>query len=599
MKMTSSQSFSTLPQFVLSLPQRKNSKCLNVLDRYGELKSFSCIDYYRQIEKVTKALIESGIQKGDKIAIFSTTRHEWSVCDLAITCAGAIVVPLYPNMTTEDLLYTLNHSGCKLIFAENRTSLKQLMVIRDRCAILQTIILFTPPPQPEPGTWISFTEFMEGARQERHHSFNFEKLCLQVRPEDPVTIIYTSGTTGAPKGVVLANTQIINETIEAFAALQIGPEDHTLSFLPYSHVLGRTEHWGHLVIGYTMTYAANIELITEDLQRVQPTVIVGVPRVFEKIYTSLKAKIETSSIDATLFHWAFKIGSQISTKLQNGESINYVLRAENQLAKHLLFDRLKAQLFGKNLRFAVSGGAPLSAEIMRFFHACGILILEGYGLTETTGAICVNRCYDYEFGTVGKPLHSTKIKIASDGEILVKGPTVMEEYYQEAESTAKILQDDWLRTGDIGEISKTGRLVIKDRKKDLIKTANGKYVAPQKLEGMLKELPFISHAHIHGDQKKYIVAVLTLNKNYLFSLARERGIIFRSLEDLKEHPEIKDLVRTGIAQVNLNLASHETIKNYATLAEDFNIESGEITPSLKVRRRVVDQKYKTLIESLY
>lgn len=591
--------YPTLPLYVANLPKRKKAKCLSVLNKQGSTRSFSCLEYFDQIQKLSKALIAAGIKKGSKVALLSNTRHEWSVCDLASICVGAIVVPLYPNMTTEELDFILNHSEAELIFVENRTALRQLMVVKEKCPLLKTVVLFEPPSQREIGVWMSFNEFVSGAAQTSSQTFNFERLCQQARPTDPVTIIYTSGTTGLPKGVLLTHSQIITETQEAFAALQITAEDHTLSFLPYSHVLGRTEHWGHLIIGYSMTYSSGIERLSEELQLIQPSVIVAVPRVFEKIYTSLKSKIETSAVDSSIFNWAFKVGTQVSRKQQAGEELGIKLHGEYLVAKSLLFNRLKEQLFGLNLRFAVSGGAPLSKEISHFFHACGILILEGYGLTETTGAICVNRPYDFEFGTVGKPLNKTKIKIASDGEVLIQGPTTMVEYYKDAPATKAIIQNHWIHSGDIGEISHEGRLIIKDRKKDLIKTANGKYVAPQKLEGLFKQLPFISHAHIHGDQRRFVVALLTLNKNYLFAEARERGIIFKSLEDLKENPIIKEIIRAGVAQVNLSLAAHESIKNFAVLTEDFSIESGEITPSLKVKRRIIDQKYKNLIDSLY
>ncbi|MEY4617262.1 MAG: Long-chain acyl-CoA synthetase [Pseudomonadota bacterium] len=585
--------------YILDLASRSNQRCLAVIDREGGIKYFSSREYHEQIKKVATSLHSRGIKRGDKIAIFSNTRHEWSVCDLAAMSIGAVVVPLYPNLTTDDLSYIVNHSESKIIFVENRTSLRQLMVVRDKCPQLELVVVFDPPTQIEEGLWLSFSEFITDRSGRPQQPFSFEKTCIASRPTDPVTIIYTSGTTGQPKGVVLSHGQVIEETIEAFAALQITNEDRTLSFLPYSHVLGRTEHWGHLVIGYSMAYSAGNERLQEELQLIKPTVIVGVPRIFEKIYTQLKAKIETSTIDRRIFEWAYEIGKEVSEHQQSHLDLDLKVQAEYSLANSMIFERLRQQLFGGQLRFAISGGAPLSKEILEFFHACGVLILEGYGLTETTGAICVNRTYDFEFGSVGKPLNKSTIKIAKDGEILVRGPTIMSEYYHDKNSTSKVLSDGWLHTGDIGEISRAGNLIIKDRKKDLIKTANGKYVAPQKLEQLFKQLPFVSHAHIHGDQRKYIVAVLTLNKNYLFSDAREKGISFKSLEDLKDNPAIKNMIRAGVAQVNSSLAPHEAIKDYAVLSEDFSIESGEVTPSLKVKRKVVDHRYKSLIDSLY
>jgi len=589
------QSMKTLQHYILNLASLKKDSFLRVLDKNGKVTTHSAYKYFTQIQKLSKALVHSGLQKGQKVAILSNTRYEWSVSDLAITAAGGVVVPIYPNTTTEELTYILNHSECCLIFVENKASLRQQLLVRDQCPHLKNIIVFDPPAQPEPGMWLSFAELIE----KEGPPLDFQSLCHQAKPEDPVTIIYTSGTTGLPKGVVLTHHQIIHEIIEAFSGLQITSREHTLSFLPYSHVLGRTEHWGNLIIGYQMTFSSGLERLIEELTIVEPTIVVGVPRVFEKIYTALKAKIETRLIDKKIFEWAFQIGSTVSEKKQKGESLDWRLNSEYLLARKLLLDRLKSELFGSKLKFAISGGAPLSQDIIRFFHCCGILILEGYGLTETTGAICVNRPYDFEFGTVGKPLYQSKIKIAKDGEILVQGPSVLSEYYNDPRFYLAQVENDWLHTGDIGEISAAGNLIIKDRKKDLIKTANGKYVAPQKIENLFKQIPFISHIHLHGDQRSYIVALLTLNKNYVFNKARELGINFKTMADLKEHPSIKEFIRAGVAQINAQLASHETIKNYAVLTEDFNIESGEITPSLKVKRRAIDEKYKSIINSLY
>jgi long-chain acyl-CoA synthetase len=364
-------------------------------------------------------------------------------------------------------------------------------------------------------------------------------------------------------------------------------------------VLGRIEHFGHIYFGFTLAYAENIEYIRNYLKEVNPTILLGVPRIFEKIYTSIKTNIQTNFIQKELFSKACQVGFEVSRQQQRNEAVDFTLYLQYQFFKKLVFDKLKADIFGTHLKFAICGGAPLSKEVAEFFHAMGILLLEGYGLTETAGPICVNRSYDYEFGSVGKPLDEVEIKIADDGEILVKSPSVMKSYYKDKEATNEVFNDGWFCTGDIGEVNSSGRVRIKDRKKDLIKTANGKYVAPQKLENLLKQFPFISHAHIHGDHKKYIVALITLNKKYIFNYAKEKEISFKDLEDLKDYPLIIDLVRKSIATINQNLASHESIKKFALLAEDFTIENGELTPSLKVKRKTVDEKYKVLIDSLY
>lgn len=590
---------STLAEAVCLLKKQNNGPRLTLIEKNGHFKNYTAKEYYKQIERVAKALVETGFEKGDSVGIFSNSRHEWSVCDLAAACIGCIVVPIYPNMTSEDLAYILNHSACKILFVENRSALRQVMVIKEQCPALKHIVLFDPPQQTEGDEWISFNEFMSGLTQRERQSFHFENRCRTVRPTDEVTIIYTSGTTGVPKGVLLTHQNIISEIYNVFSALQITEDDHSLSFLPYSHVLGRLEHWGNLVLGYRMTYSSGLEKLADELPLVNPTVIVTVPRILERFFIGLKAKIETSYIDSKLFKKAQTILTELAEKEQVGQTFNWKDDVSENLAQWFFSSRIKSSFFGNKLRFILSGGAGLNWEILNFFSTCGIQILEGYGLTETSGAICVNRPYDLELGTVGKPLEKMKIKIAHDGEILVQGPTVMKGYFKSTDKPSKFMKQGWFSTGDIGELTKNGNLIIKDRKKDLIKTATGKYVAPQKIESLFKQLPFVSYVHIHGDEKNYIVALITLNRNYLFTEARSRNIPFKSIEDLKEDPAIKELIRQGIMKVNSSLAAHEAVKNFAVLSEDFSIEGGEITPSLKVKRRIVDQKYQDLIRSLY
>ena len=330
----------------------------------------------------------------------------------------------------------------------------------------------------------------------------------------------------------------------------------------------------------------------------KPSLIVAVPRVFEKIYNGILAQAEISPIKSRVFHWALGVGREISRHKVEKQPVPIELALKYQLARKLVFNTI-AEKLGGNLRFAVCGGAPLSQPIAEFFHAAGLLILEGYGLTETTAAITVNTPFDYRFGTVGKAIGDVKLKLAEDGEILVQSKKVMRGYWNDTESTARALQDGWFHTGDIGEISAEGYLRITDRKKDLIKTAGGKYVAPQKLEGLLKANRFISQVHIHGDQRKYVVALLTLNMDAVQKFAEENGVNSKDPESLVENAKVKDLIRRGVAEVNAQLASYESIKNFAILPREFTIEAGELTPSLKVKRKVVDVKYRDLIDKLY
>jgi long-chain acyl-CoA synthetase len=580
--------------------QRNHKKIAIRFKKSNKWTDVSWTSYLEKIQTTHWALHSFGIEKGDSVGIISNSRYEWSVCDWAILSNGAVTIPLYPNISIEDFEYIVNHSNIKVLFIENRVLLKQWLTLKSKCKKVQYVISFDLPESDIENGIFSFNSFLsKGIPITQEKQKEFTRACDKISAEDTATVIYTSGTTGLPKGVELTHENIFSATKGAFNALGVTENDVTLSILPYSHVLGRVEHFGHLYIGFTMAYAENIEHIRSYLKDVNPTILLGVPRIFEKIYTSIKTKIQTNFIQKELFTRACEIGSEVSRLQQRHEAIDITLYLKYQVCRKLVFDNLKTDIFGTQLKYAICGGAPLSKEVAEFFHAMGILLLEGYGLTETAGPICVNRTYDFEFGSVGKPLQDVEIKIAEDGEILIKGSSVMKSYYKDKEATAEAFSDGWFHTGDIGELNSSGRVKIKDRKKDLIKTANGKYVAPQKLENLLKQFPFVSHTHIHGDEKKYIVALISLNKNFIFNYAKEKEISFNSLEDLKDHPGIIDLVRKSVASINQNLASHESIKKFALLSQDFTIENGELTPSLKVKRKVVDQKYKVLIDSLY
>ena len=426
----------------------------------------------------------------------------------------------------------------------------------------------------------------------------YELALREVKLADTATIIYTSGTTGRPKGVVITHTQALSEVADAFPLLGVTPRDRSLCFLPFAHILGRIEIWGHAYTGYTMAFAQGIDRLKDDLVDIQPTLMIAVPRVFEKIYNGILAQAEASPLKSKAFHWAMSVGREMSQYKVEKQPVPIDLALKYRVAKKLVFDSILSRLGGR-LRFAISGGAPLSRSIAEFFHAAGVLILEGYGLTETTAAIAVNTPFDYRFGTVGKAVGDVKFKIADDGEILVASKKVMKEYLDDPEATAAAITDGFYHTGDIGELSPEGYLRITDRKKDLIKTAGGKYVAPQKLEGLLKSSRFISQVHIHGDQKKYVVALLTLNMDDVRGWASENGIDASKREDLVVQPKVRDLIKGVVAEANSHLASFETIKNFSILPREFTVESGELTPSLKVKRKVIDERLKDLIDSLY
>ncbi len=548
--------------------------------------SLSREEYVSAVENLALSLIRLGLKPKDPVILLSNTRMEWVISDMAILMAQGVTVPVYQNSRTEDLSYILNDCQAKILILEDKTQLAKWNEIKTSCPSIQTVILIEAEETLEDEnlhSWMSLKN--QGASQSQDIKSELQTRIENIRTEDFATLLYTSGTTGLPKGVVLTHTQILSEVTEVFRLAAINHKDLTLSFLPYAHILGRIEHWGSIANGYTLAFAESIERIRTNLQEVRPTFFIGVPRIFEKIYSGVLTHAQASPLKNRIFNWAIQVGEAVSSSRQNHEAMPLALILPYHLAKLAVYDNLKEQLGGR-LRFAVSGGAPLSPEIAGFFHAAGVLILEGYGLTETTAAITVNTPFAYELGTVGKPIGDVELRFAEDGEILVKSDKVMKEYYKNPEATREAFDGEFFRTGDIGALTPTGFLKITDRKKDLIKTAGGKYVAPQRLEGLLKLSPLISNVLIHGDQKKYIVALVTLNEEILSQSGRGPD-------------SYKEEVRKIISETNLQLASHESIKNFAILEKDFTIEEGELTPSLKVKRKFCDQKYKSIIDSLY
>lgn len=597
----------TICHYILSMRQRDPDAVALMSMRNKTWVHTSWQDYYQKIETIGTALLEKKIQPGDRVAIWAQTRAEWSFCDCGILGIGAITVPIYQNATAEEMVYVLNDSKAKILFIEGKAQLKIWQKVASSCPDVEQVIAFDVSDTANTEqkaeqkiekleTWSQFLTL--GKDSLKKTAQRFEKLCETRTLDEIATLIYTSGTTGQPKGVVLTHRQIMSEIKETFPYLGVTSADTTLSFLPYAHVLGRIEHWGHLYIGFTMAYAESIEKLKFNLRDVQPTLMIAVPRIFEKIYSAIWTQIETNTSKEKLFRWALSVGKKVSSYKVKRESIPLAVMLQYQIANKAVLHKIREALGGR-IRFVVSGGAPLAKEVAEFFHAADVLILEGYGLTETTGAVCVNTPFDYKFGTVGKPLADVKIKIAEDGEILLKSDKVMKEYYQQPQETEKSFPDGWFATGDIGELLPSGHLRITDRKKDLIKTAGGKYVAPQKLEKILKIHPFISNILIHGDQKKYIVALLTLDAGWIKNWAQEQKITVVDDAAFAAHPKVQELVRKAIAQVNSELASFETIKNFAIIPQDFTVEAGDLTPSLKVRRKFLDQKHKALIDSLY
>ena len=597
---TATKKMDTLSQIVLAMKDRVNDIPAVKFKRDNTWHTYSWKQYFEEIEIVALGLLGLGVETGDRVAIFSNTRMELCLADWGILGIGAVTVPIYQTMTPEDLEYVLNNSGSKILIMENRATMKVFNQIKERCPGIEKVIMIEEDSSSGSGnlSWGELQKMGTDRKKIAANSDEFTQRCQKIKIDDTATILYTSGTTGLPKGVVLAHRQGLSEVSECFTYVGVTVNDVSLTFLPYAHILGRIEHWGAAYIGYTLAFAESIDKIRTNLIEIQPTILVAVPRIFEKVYSAIWAQVESNIASNKIFRWALAIGLRVAEQKLKHEPISLALFAQLQIAKKLALKNVTAA-FGGHLRFAISGGAPMPRDIANFFHACDILILEGYGLTETTAAITVNAPFDYRFGSVGKPVGDVELKIAEDGEILVRSDKVMKEYYQDAQATQEAFTDRWFHTGDIGEIMPSGDLKITDRKKDLIKTAGGKYVAPQRLEGLLKAHSFISNILIHGDQKKYIVALLTLDKGFVLSFARDKGIQYSDYAMLLQNPQIQEMVRKGVAETNRHLASYETIKRFTILPDDFTVEGGELTPSLKVKRKVLDKKYKREIDALY
>lgn len=580
---------------LLSLPYRDLEYPAAQVKSNKIWKNVSWVDYYNKVEALSGCLRDLGLRKGERLAILSNTRLEWSLFDFACLALGGVSVPIYHNQRTEDIEFILNDSKTKILICEDNILHKKWLEIKNNCPSVTKIIVISPSKDQQ----MSYGESLSrGEDYKSHHPDFFIEGINNVGLSDIATIVYTSGTTGVPKGVVLSHQQISSELTDVFSLFSIGLGDKSLSFLPYAHVMGRIESLGCVFIGYTLAYTESIDKFNLNLEEVKPTFLIAVPRTFEEMYDRILNPVETNPTREKIFSLALKIGLKVSKLRMNKEPIPSILLVPFVLSKKLVFNHISQRL-GGNLRFAVSGGAPLEKKIAEFFHAAGILILEGYGLTETSAAITLNTPMNYKLGTVGKPINDVEIKIAEDGEILVKSNKIMVGYHNAPQATSEVMVGEFFATGDIGSWTKDGFLKITDRKKDLIKTSGGKYVAPQKLENLLRLSPYISNALIHGDRRKYIVSLITLNPDSITQFAKVKGLSFNGIEDLARHSQVRRLINDIVSDVNSKLSNFEMVKQFSILGRDFTVEAGELTPSLKLKRKHCDKKFEDELNRLY
>jgi long-chain acyl-CoA synthetase len=586
----------TLSQLFLSTVKTYVKDGLLTAKVEGRYVPLSTDEVARRVKHLSLGLADLGLGPGDKLVIFSENRPEWTMTDFAVLCAGAVTVPIYTSLMPEQVKYIINDSDAKIVVCSNRDLwLKVEAVKHDLPSVHHFVLIDEQGPE---GT-LSLSEVMgRGTSVAAANPGLFEKRALAVRPDDAASIIYTSGTTGIPKGVVLSHGNFVSNAKALDAVTEFTDKDTILSFLPLSHVLERMTTFSFLYKGATIAYAESIETVAENLLEVRPTIMISVPRLFDKIYAKVMDNVLTQSpLKRKIFFWALKVGKKYGARKIRHRGIPWGLGVRRRLAAKLVFSKIVEKTGGR-VHFFVSGGAPLSSDVAEFFYAIGITILEGYGLTETSPVLTCNTFDKMKFGTVGTPVPGVEIQIAKDGEILAKGPNVMKGYYKKDQETLEAFEGGWFHTGDIGHFDEEGFLVITDRKKDLIVTAGGKNVAPQPIENLLKTNSYIQNAVVVGGGRKFISALIVPNFERIEAYARTSGIPFASRKDLVEREEIVNFMLAEVNRTTPHLASYERIKKVVLLDRDFDVDS-ELTPSLKVKRHIVEKTFKALIDFLY
>jgi long-chain acyl-CoA synthetase len=570
--------------------------------RDGQWHSMTWKEAERRVRAVAGGLLSLGFQKGERAAILATSRPEWVIIDLGILAAGGATSTIYTSNTAEESAYILEDSGARVCFVENAMQDAKIREVRGQLGGVTQLIQIDGEPANPDGWTISLAELeRRGDAWNAANPGRLDGVIAAVGPEDLATLIYTSGTTGRPKGVMLTHDNWVFEA-ETIAGLNmLRPTDKQLLFLPLAHSFGKVLEVAFIHLGVPTAIDGVIDDLVANLAAVRPTFMAGVPRVFEKVYNRVVTGAkEGGGLKYKIFQWALGVGGRVSKLRQQGQEPSGALAFQHRLADKLVYSKLKARLGGR-LRFLISGGAPLSRTIAEFFHACDILILEAYGLTETSAGSVGNRPDRYKFGTVGLPFKGIEARIAEDGEILLRGRGVMKGYYNRPEDTAEALEKDgWFHTGDVGVLDADGFLTITDRKKDILVTAGGKNIAPQNIEGKIKAgCPYVSQIVMLGDRRPFCVALVTLNEESTGKWAREHGIDYKGYADLASRPEVKQLIRDGIEAVNAQLASYERIKDFHLLDHDLSQETGELTPKMSVKRKVVESRHQEILESFY
>ncbi len=572
--------------------------------RYPDGTGWSSLTWaqsFDRIRAIALGLNAVGVTAQQRCAILAGTRLEWILADFGILCASAATTTIYPSSTPDECAYIISDSESTVVFAEDDTQIEKLRGERANLPDLHKVITFDGTPD---GDWVLGLAELEalGRELDSDQPGLFDQLVSGIEPEHLATLVYTSGTTGRPKGVRLvhANWLYVADSMASLGGDLLTEDDLQYLWLPLSHVFGKVMEMGQVRQGFPTAVDGNVDRLIDNLPVVRPTFMAAAPRIFEKVYNKVVTQAkEGGAVKYRIFRWACGVGVKVSRANQRHEEVDALTRIQYAVADKLVFGKLRAK-FGGRLRFFISGSAPLSPEIAEFFDAAGVRILEGYGLTETSAASFVNLPRDYRIGTVGRPLPGTEVSFLEDGEILLRNGAVMRGYHGLPDETAASLDaDGWFHTGDIGSLE-DGFLRITDRKKDLIKTSGGKYVAPQSVEGRFKATcPYVGNVIVHGDKRPYCTALVTLDEEAISQWAADNGLGELSYPELAANPAVRALIESYVEKVNAGLARHETIKSFSVLPRDLTIDSGEITPSLKIKRKVVENNYADVLAGMY
>jgi long-chain acyl-CoA synthetase len=591
-------SYRSISEFLRDTVERNSDKvAYRRRNDDGSWSDVSWTEVGETVEAVSKSLLALDVGHADCVGILAQTRLEWVLCDFGSANIGAVIVGIYPSNLPSGCAYILNHCEAEVLFVENRAQLDKILEVRGDLKHLRHIVILDGSGDEAPGV-MGWDAFLALGREVPDETVRSRSNAVQ--PDDLASLVYTSGTTGLPKGVMLTHRNLIFIAESSSASFPEIPNYETLLFLPLAHVFARLMLYSAMRTATPTAIAGDLTMVQQYFQEVRPHYVASVPRIYEKVYDkAVSTAAAAGGLRAKIFRWAVDVGRQVSRLKQAKKPIPAWLSIRYALADRLVLYKVRDALGGR-LVFSFSGAAPLNPMIAEFFHACGITILEGIGMTENTSFTHVNRMESNKFGTVGLPGPGVEVKIAPDGEILFRGDGVMKGYYKDPEGTAEVLDaEGWLYSGDIGEIDEDGFLKITDRKKDLIITAGGKNIAPQRIERIMRTSHYIGQVMAHGDRRKYVTALITLEPEAIREWAVEKGLDSASLEELSRHPDVQELIRAEVEERNAQLASYETIKRFHILPRDFSIDAGELTPTLKIKRKVVRDKYGHHLEALY